>query len=108
MAVVELRRLAEALDHEIVSDLEVLKNGGVRSHKKGGSGRIGRSSEFSSAQLFPKIPELVQGALAASSLLCRGDRGRQRGLERLVRGRSEPDPADLEILFKAVELEEVG
>ena len=63
--------------------------------------------EFSLAQLFSEIAELVQGALATLSLCGRLGGGSRRGVERRAGRRPEPDPADIQIFLETVKLEEV-
>ena len=61
------------------------------------------------AEGFFELAQLLQGALAAALLLGgRAGGEERRALRRSWREGAEPHAADMEVLFEAIQLEEIG
>ena len=108
MTVIKLRSLAQAIGNEVVSDLELMKYGGLWCHKRGSSCWSLVASDLSLAEFLLETAELVQGALPTTGLLGRRDRGSRGGVEWGSDRWPEPDTADMEIFLEAIQLEEIG
>jgi hypothetical protein len=95
-AVVELRRSAQRFGDETVSDFKLFEDGQVQLH------RLLAEGFFESAQL-------IQSVLAAAFLFGgRADWERRDEAMRIWGRSGQTNPADAEVFFEAIQLEEIG